>query len=156
MALPSDTYRKEQLLASLCRTDAPANSFTWGNLTTLKENVSDTTLYKSLHEFRARHYSAHRMTVAIQARLPMEVLEAYVLDCFSKVPSNSLPPDDFKQYAEGIYDTKAFKKMYYVKPVKDVCQVKKNSNTRYKINFCSVIIGRFNLGVTFFTTYVQN
>lgn len=66
MALPSDTYRKEQLLASLCRPDAPANTFTWGNLYTLKENVSDTTLYKSLHEFRKRHYSAHRMTVAIQ------------------------------------------------------------------------------------------
>lgn len=66
MALPSDTYRKEQLLASLCRSDAPANTFTWGNLTTLKENVSDTTLYQSLHDFRRRHYSAHRMTVAIQ------------------------------------------------------------------------------------------
>lgn len=66
MALPSDTYRKEQLLASLCRSDAPANTFTWGNLSTLKENVSDTTLYQSLHDFRKRHYSAHRMTVAIQ------------------------------------------------------------------------------------------
>lgn len=54
----------------------------------------------------------------------MEVLEAYVLDCFSKVPTNDLPADDFKRYAEGIYDTKEFKRMYYVKPVKDVCQVR--------------------------------
>lgn len=53
----------------------------------------------------------------------MEVLESYVLDCFSKVPTNNLPPHDFKQYAEGIYDTKEFKRMYYVKPIKDVCQV---------------------------------
>lgn len=53
----------------------------------------------------------------------MELLESYVLNCFSKVPSNDLPADDFKQFADGIYDTKEFKRMYYVKPVKDVCQV---------------------------------
>lgn len=66
MALPSDTYRKEQLLASLSRSDSPANAFTWGNLVTLRDNISDTSLYESLHEFRKQHYSAHRMTVAIQ------------------------------------------------------------------------------------------
>lgn len=53
----------------------------------------------------------------------MEVLETYVLDCFSRVPTNNLPADDFKGFAEGVYDTDEFKRMYYVKPVKDVCQV---------------------------------
>lgn len=66
MALPSDTYRKEQLLASLCNPESPAHAFTWGNLETLRDNVSDSTLYEKLHEFRKKHYSAHRMTLAIQ------------------------------------------------------------------------------------------
>lgn len=69
MALPSDTYRKEQLLASLCKPESPASTFTWGNLETLRDNVADAALYEKLHEFRKTHYSAHRMTVAIQVCL---------------------------------------------------------------------------------------
>lgn len=66
MALPSDTYRKEQLLASFATEQSPVNTFTWGNLITLRDNVSEDELYNGVHEFRKRHYSAHRMTLAIQ------------------------------------------------------------------------------------------
>lgn len=72
------------------------------------------------------------LNAAFQARLPMEVLESYVLNCFSKVPSNHLPADDFKQFADGIYDTKEFKRIYYVKPVKDVCQVRTLNEKWYR------------------------
>ncbi|KAJ8928146.1 hypothetical protein NQ314_019326, partial [Rhamnusium bicolor] len=57
------------------------------------------------------------------ARLPIETLENYVLDCFANVPNNGLPPDDFKPFAEGIFDTPEFNRLYYVKPTKDLCQV---------------------------------
>ena len=66
MALPSDSYRKEQLLASFAQSDSPVNSFGWGNLATLRDNVSEDDLYSGVHTFRKRHYSAHRMTLAIQ------------------------------------------------------------------------------------------
>lgn len=66
MALPKDDFRKEQLLCSLANPESPVNSFAWGNLVTLRDNVSDEKLYRDAHEFRLRHYSAHRMTVAIQ------------------------------------------------------------------------------------------
>ncbi|RZB40351.1 nardilysin-like, partial [Asbolus verrucosus] len=122
MALPSDTYRKEQLLVSFARSDCPVNSFTWGNLITLKENISEEDLYKGVHEFRKRHYSAHRMTLAIQARLPMDVLQSYVLDCFGNVPTNNLPPDDFKQFSD-VFATPAFTKMYYVQPSNELTQL---------------------------------
>ncbi|EFA00999.2 Insulin-degrading enzyme-like Protein [Tribolium castaneum] len=122
MALPSDTYRKEQLLASLADDKSPVNTFTWGNLITLRDNVSEDDLYKGVHEFRKRHYSAHRMTLAIQARLPMDELEKYVLECFSNVPSNDLPPDDFKQFT-NVFDTPKFTKMYYIQPVNEVIQL---------------------------------
>lgn len=68
MALPSDDMRKEQLLCSLAKSDSPVNSFGWGNLKTLRDNVSDDKLYEGVHEFRKRHYSAHRMTLAIQVK----------------------------------------------------------------------------------------
>ncbi|KAK2589280.1 hypothetical protein KPH14_007833 [Odynerus spinipes] len=124
MALPSDLYRKEQLFCSLAKPNHPARKFTWGNLITLRDNVVDDKLYEELHKFRERHYSAHRMKLAIQARLPLDTLEEYVLQCFSDVPSNGLPPDDFSQFiGADSFDTPSFRKIYKVKPIKDVCQI---------------------------------
>ncbi|KAL2731379.1 nardilysin-like [Vespula squamosa] len=124
MALPSDLYRKEQLFSSFARPNHPARKFTWGNLVTLRDNVTDDKLYEELHKFRERHYSAHRMKLAIQAKLPLDTLEDYVLQCFSDVPNNGLPPNDFAQF-KGVdsFDTNIFRKLYKVKPVKDVCQI---------------------------------
>lgn len=68
MAIPSDFHRKEQLFSSLAQTGHPATKFVWGNLVTLRDNVTDDKLYEELHKFRERHYSAHRMTVAIQVK----------------------------------------------------------------------------------------
>ncbi|XP_018360056.1 PREDICTED: nardilysin-like isoform X1 [Trachymyrmex cornetzi] len=124
LALPCDENRKEQLFSSFARTDHPANKFIWGNLITLRDNIHDDKLYEELHKFRKRHYSAHRMKLAIQARLPLDTLEKYVITCFADVPSNGLPPDDFTAFKDGIsFDTPAFRKMYKVKPFKDVSQL---------------------------------
>ncbi|XP_044727404.1 nardilysin-like [Chrysoperla carnea] len=123
MAFQSDSDRREQLLLSCAPPDHPVNTFTWGNLITLRDQVSDDELYESLVEFRKRHYSSQRMTLAIQAQLSLDTLEQYVVDYFSKIPNNQLPPPNFEQYAGHVFDTPEFKRMYYVKPVKDICQL---------------------------------
>jgi nardilysin len=66
MAVTSDTARTQQLLSSFAHSDNPARKFAWGNLITLRDNITDDDLYKAVHEFRKRHYSAHRMTLTIQ------------------------------------------------------------------------------------------
>ncbi|KAF7265302.1 hypothetical protein GWI33_021290 [Rhynchophorus ferrugineus] len=123
IALPSDSNRKEQLLCTFAKSDSPVNSFPWGNLITLKDNIDDEELYNGVHKFRKRHYSAHRMTLAVQARLPLEELQTCVLNCFSKVPSNNLPGDNFSSAYEDVFNTPEFNKIYYIKPVRDLCQV---------------------------------
>ncbi|XP_072762300.1 nardilysin [Anoplolepis gracilipes] len=124
LASPYDDNRKEQLFSSFARAGHPASKFIWGNLITLRDNVDDDTLYTELHKFREYHYSAHRMKLAIQARLPLDTLEKYVTTCFADVPSNWLPPDNFTEFKDGIsFDTPAFRRMYNIKPVKDVSQV---------------------------------
>ncbi|XP_066596131.1 nardilysin [Prorops nasuta] len=124
MALPSDTHRKQQLFSSFAQDNHPAGKFMWGNSITLKDNVKEDKLYEELHKFRKRHYSAHRMTVAIQARLPLDTLEKYVVECFSDVPTNGLPGDDFTKYKEAItFNTDKFRKIYKIRPVKDVCMI---------------------------------
>lgn len=46
------------------------------------------------------------------------------MQCFSEVPSNGLPPSDFSQFkGADSFDTPSFRKIYKVKPIKDVCQV---------------------------------
>ncbi|XP_063912496.1 nardilysin-like isoform X1 [Zophobas morio] len=122
MALPADSYRKEQLLLSLAKSDTPVNFFPWGNLTTLRDNISEDELYSGLHTFRKRHYSAHRMTLAIQGRLPLDVLQSYVLECFNNVPCNNLPPRDFS-HCKDMFDTTQFRKMYYIQPMNDLIQL---------------------------------
>ncbi|XP_043528977.1 nardilysin-like [Frieseomelitta varia] len=124
MALPSDFCRKEQLFSSFAQPNHPATKFCWGNLITLRDNVTDEKLYKELHKFRERHYSAHRMKLAIQARLPLDVLEDYVIQCFANVPNNDLSPDDFSSF-KGVdsFNTPSFRRIYKIKPIKDVCEV---------------------------------
>jgi len=52
-------------------------------------------------------------------------LEKYVITYFADVPNNGLPPDDFTAFKDGVsFDTSAFRKMYKVKPFKDVSQVR--------------------------------
>jgi len=53
----------------------------------------------------------------------METLESWVSDAFSGVPNNGLPPDDFKTFSNLAFNTLMFNKMYWLKPVKDVCEV---------------------------------
>lgn len=55
--------------------------------------------------------------------MPMETLESLVCDAFSAVPSNGLPPDDFKEFADLPFKLSEFNRMYWVKPVKDMHQV---------------------------------
>ncbi|XP_043259344.1 nardilysin-like isoform X2 [Colletes gigas] len=124
MALPSDIDRKEQLFCSFARPNHPVTKFSWGNLITLRDNVTDEKLYAELHKFRERHYSAHRMKLAIQAKFPLDVLENYVTECFSNVPNNNLPPDDFSMFkGANSFDTPRFRRIYKIKPVKDICRV---------------------------------
>ncbi|CAG9829034.1 unnamed protein product [Diabrotica balteata] len=126
MALPSDPHRREQLLLQLAKPESPVNAFGWGNLKTLRDDISDDKLYEGVHAFRKRHYSAHRMTLAIQARLPLDTLQEYVVECFSNVPNNHLDKDDFSAFKEGVFDTPEFNRIYYIKPLQQLIKVDLN------------------------------
>ncbi|XP_014476747.1 PREDICTED: nardilysin-like isoform X2 [Dinoponera quadriceps] len=155
IALSADSNRKVQLQCSFAYDGHPVRKFGWGNLSTLRDNVSKDKLYQELHNFRERHYSAHRMRLAIQAKLPLDTLEDYVTKCFADIPNNALLPDDFAEF-KGVksFDTAAFPKMYKVKPIKDFCRVDltwvmPSSLEHYKTKpheYLSSIIGAYGKG----------
>ncbi|XP_049879073.1 nardilysin-like [Pectinophora gossypiella] len=125
IASPSDSNRKDQLICSFFPEGHPARTFTWGNLKSLRDNINDDErLYQAAHEFRRRHYSAHRMTVAIQARMDLSTLEQYVVNTFARIPTNKLPADDFTTHAfTNASPSPDFNNIYYVKPVSDTTEV---------------------------------
>lgn len=113
-----DDVRRDQLLAELSYDNQPAKIFTWGNMITLKEKVNDDHLYEKLQEFRKRHYSAHRMYVAVQARLPLDDLQDMVIKHFSQIQNNQLPGPDFSMNNyKKVFRDEFKNKVMYVKPV---------------------------------------
>lgn len=67
----SEEIRRGQMLSSLGQSTHPSSIFSWGNFKTLKDNIDDEILYQKVHEFRKRHYSAHRMYVCLQSFLSL-------------------------------------------------------------------------------------
>uniref|UniRef100_A0A182T8N9 Nardilysin n=1 Tax=Anopheles maculatus TaxID=74869 RepID=A0A182T8N9_9DIPT len=116
---------REQLVASLGRDDHPISLFSWGNLETLKKNITDDELYSELHNFQRRHYSAHRMHFAVQARMSLDELEALTVKYFSAIPSNWLPADNLSSMFNetNTFRPEYYNKLYVVKPISDVCQL---------------------------------
>lgn len=87
--MQKNDVRREQLLSSLGNVAHPSSIFTWGNSQTLQENVSDDELHRRVHDFRKRHYSAHRMYACVQARLPLDDIQVTLIRwcCFSRISS---------------------------------------------------------------------
>lgn len=119
MVLPSDSYRREQLICSLAKDNNPAKKFTWGNLTTLRDSVTDDRLHEAVKAFWKTHYSAHRMTLAVQARLPAETLKNWVVQCFSKIPNNALPAPEVPVLTEP-FNKELFNKFYRAEAVQEM------------------------------------
>jgi secreted Zn-dependent insulinase-like peptidase len=91
-----------------------------------KQEERDSEVHSKLQDFRHKHYVAESMTLAVQSTHDLDTLQNYVVKFFSKVPSsNSTKPLTGVQ-DENLklpFDTDEFKKLYYVKPVKDVQEV---------------------------------
>ncbi|XP_018368702.1 PREDICTED: nardilysin-like [Trachymyrmex cornetzi] len=92
--LPCDENKKEQPLSS-AQTDQVNKNIRDSSMTFSNnmEYMDDNKLCEELRKFRNRYYSAHRMTIAIQAKLSLSTLEKFVTKCFVDVPSKRLSPD---------------------------------------------------------------
>ncbi|XP_059612508.1 nardilysin [Phlebotomus argentipes] len=113
-----DMARLEQLISSQANTDHPCHLFAWGNLETLKHNISDQALHDRVAEFQKRHYSSHRMYLTLQARYPLDELERVARKYFSDIPCNDLPGTDFSCWKHtNVFQKQFFEKIYHVKPI---------------------------------------
>lgn len=125
MALPEDASRVQQLFASFASEGHPMGKFTWGNETTLNVEIPDEELHKKLHDLRLRFYSARNMTLAIQSRHSLDMLQEFVCKIFSEVPDSGIPRPAYTQY-EFPFPTEKLHRLYRVIPMKDYHSVEIN------------------------------
>lgn len=71
----NEFVQRRQILSSLAQPGHPFGKFDCGNLKSLKDDIDDEILYEKVHNFRKRHYLAHRMYVCIQAEQSLDSLQ---------------------------------------------------------------------------------
>lgn len=113
--IADDDTRIMQICASIA--NGPASNFTWGNLRTLKEGISNEKLYTAVHEFRRRHYLANRMCLCVESALSLDELQKIVEDNFSAIKSGQEPEP--LEIVENVFNSEFFNKIFYVKPKAD-------------------------------------
>lgn len=119
-----EDIRREQLLSMIGQSKHPLSTFAWGNLITLKDNIDDDILYEKVHEFRKRHYSAHRMYLCLQSRRSLDELQKLVVEHFSTIPNNELPGTDFTHYNHhNAFQSRFYDKAYFVQPIGNISKV---------------------------------
>lgn len=80
-------------MLSICADkENPAGKFSCGSLKSLNHNNLD----EILIDFWKNHYSASRMTLAIQSILPTNKIIEWIDNLFNEIPTNNQPPHEFK------------------------------------------------------------
>lgn len=68
-------YAEDKLLSLLGTSGHPSRNFAWGNMEALDEKMDDDTLYQHLEGFKYRHYSANRMSLALQTNFSLNEMQ---------------------------------------------------------------------------------
>lgn len=119
-----EDIRREQLLSMIGEPAHPLSTFAWGNLKTLKDDIDDDTLHAKVHEFRKRHYSAHRMYLCLQSRRTLDELQALIVEHFATVPNNELPGLDFSEYThQNAFQPRFTDNVFFVQPIGNITKI---------------------------------
>lgn len=116
-SINNDTYRMNQIFASMVLNDHPASTFTWGNLRTLKSGISTENLHRTVHEFRKKFYKSNRMSLCIQSNMWLDAQQRIVAECFGDVKPEygSIVKKISVNPLVDVFKTDFYKKMFFVK-----------------------------------------
>jgi len=94
-----DTVRSEVLLTELVKDKThPASIFGWGNLESLTKSGKQS-LYDDVRKFHSEYYSADRMCVVVQTKLPtnqrIDTLKHWITQSFSVISNHNLGKQNF-------------------------------------------------------------
>lgn len=109
-------FKIKHLIMNFGNDNHPIKKFTWGCKETLEDNIDENYLYNELHKFRERHYSGHRMYLAVQSSLELNVIQEMIVKYFSDIPNNNLPGIDFNHLTyDNVFKDEYFNSIVYMK-----------------------------------------
>lgn len=109
----NDSWRKYQLTKYLSRDGGAFNKFSTGD----KNSLSNPNLQQILQEFYKENYSSNLMKLVIYGKEDVETLQKWAVEKFTPIPNQKLTRF---QLGQQPYDSKVFKKMIKIVPVKDL------------------------------------
>lgn len=116
MALSSEGARIVSIMKMLVKEDHPASFFDFGNLKTLKDEISDDDLHAALLEFYKK-YVASKTYVCVQSRRSLDEIQALVVENFAALPpgSEEVKPAPIFNF-DNIFKSDFYEKIYFVRP----------------------------------------
>ena len=117
MAQSQEIARLLAFIKSRINDDHFASFFDYGNLKTLKDDLTDDELYDAVREF-FKKYVANNMWLSVQSNKTLDELQQLVVDKFSAIKSGEIVVKP-KQSIEEILKPEFHEKMHFIKPLKD-------------------------------------
>lgn len=114
MASKDDYVRLGAFLKTLVNLSHPASTFDYGNLTTLKDDITDDELFDSIREF-FKKYVANNMFLTVQSNRALDELQELVVSTFSGLKRGEIAKRSSKSVDE-IFKPEFHTKMFFVKP----------------------------------------
>lgn len=119
-----DEVRVAQIYCSLVVNTHPASNFIWGNLDTLKHEISKEKLYEKLHVFKKRNYVAEKMFLCIQSSVDMARLERTVMKYFVDIPEGNVSQNLTPQSSPfDVFMPSFHEKIFFVKSTSEKCKL---------------------------------
>lgn len=118
-----DDNRIVQIFATKASERSAAQTFTWGNLKSLKDDVNADKLYEAAHEFRKKYYVANNMFLCIESAADLDELQAIVEKYFSEIVNANLVKEICTVSASEHFKLNFYDEMLYVKPKGDRCKL---------------------------------
>ncbi|KAL1865031.1 metalloprotease [Diaporthe australafricana] len=118
--LQDDEWRLDQLERSLSNPAHPYSHFGTGNLDVLKFEPEGrrVNVRQKFIEFHNNHYSANQIKLVVLGREPLDVLESWVVEYFSRVEDKNLEPNRWHDVAP--FGPEQLGLQVFAKPVKDL------------------------------------
>lgn len=117
-----DQTRYKNFMVSLMNDKQRGNIFEWGNLKSLKDDISDEDLYKSVHDFRKKYYVAKRMYLSVQSCAELDDLQQMIETYFSPIASGEDELIIESDY-QNIFKPEFSEKIYFLKPILDQSKI---------------------------------
>lgn len=111
-----DQVRYQSFIVSLMNDNQRGNVFDWGNLKSLKDDISDEDLFKTVHDFRKKYYVAKRMYLGIQSSSDLDDMQQMIETYFSPIETGEDEPI-YETDHQTIFKPEFSEKIYFLKPI---------------------------------------